>query len=182
MLAFDKFLHYTFLFHHIIEWNTSSFNWLDWKQTIAGFPDILASYQFHNHFSLCRCSYFGWFLCWFLLLSLYFLSSTPLSSVIYLYAYEIHSVIYSCSYRWRSLLHFCCCCYSIHSGLNVCCIPNMIDWHMPTFFVWPRFILFCCIYFIFFVVGLVDLSIVICAATIKRNFLYKWNVPSTIGC
>lgn len=54
---------FSFSFYHIIEWNTSNFNWLDWKQTMVVFPDILALYQFHQSFSWCPAVAVIWFCC-----------------------------------------------------------------------------------------------------------------------
>lgn len=107
----------------------------------------------------CCCSNLVWFFC---CCRFY---CTLLS--VYLFAYEI--------YLWYIALVIAsgCCCifFSIHSVLNVYCIPNMIDWHMLRFcgrFSF-HFILFLFSFYFFFV----DLSIVIWTRTIKRNILYK---------
>lgn len=84
-----------FYFYHLIEWNTSNFNWLDWKQTMVVFPDILASYQFPQPFGwwprCCCCSNLvSLHLACFCRCYFYYATYAYALLSVYLYAYEIY--------------------------------------------------------------------------------------------
>lgn len=97
------------LFYHIIEWNTSNFNWLDWKQTIAVFPDIFGFISIPRPFSWCRCCCSNSVWLHFIHFILFFVVAAAFCYIPFCqYAYEI--------YVWYIALviaggcYYCCCC------------------------------------------------------------------------
>lgn len=151
-----------FYFYHIIEWNTSNFNWLDWKQTMVVFPDILASYQFPQPFSWCPAVAVAaaviWFRCiWLVVVVVATFIILRICAVVSIFEcirnlFVIHSFMViagdgCCTFYDSIFLCYKCMLHSEHDWLAHATYAS---------FLWPSFIPFHFILFFFFVRWFVD--------------------------